>query len=81
MSSNLNVMLSNIPDPTTREILKKAFASIVADMVANKAVFDAHTHGCDGSAVGDYFCSTPGSDDQTDGDTPTAAVFQTTITS
>lgn len=79
--SEIAYYINQIPNDRTRRAVQKVFELIVADMVANKAAFDDHTHGCDGSAAGDYYCSTPGSDTQTDGATPTAETFQTTLTS
>jgi hypothetical protein len=74
---NIASYLNEIPCPATRAAVQKIFEQIVADMVANKATFDAHTHECNGADTGLYNCSTP---DTTEGDAAVAATAAATFT-
>lgn len=51
--------INNVSDPATRQALQGIFDLLQADLAANKAKFDAHTHAADGAQVGAYFSSPP----------------------
>ena len=42
---NLTETLNRVKDPATRKALEEIFATLKADMDANKTAFDGHDHG------------------------------------
>lgn len=57
--------LNHIKDPSTRQAVQGIFEVLKADLDANKAAFDAHTHNGDGAQVGAYYTSPPRSNTAT----------------
>lgn len=57
--------LNNIRDQQTRAAVQGVFELLKADLDANKAAFDAHTHNGDGAQVGAYYTSPPRSNTAT----------------
>lgn len=81
MAKDIDRLINNVTDKATQKALRALWNQIYADAAANKVVFNTHTHGCDGSAAGDYFCTTPALDATTDGQTVgTAATMVNNLT-
>jgi|GEM_PF-4826526 len=62
MADKISTFLNHIPDPATRDAVRKITNILVADIKANNTKFDNHTHAADGSQGGAYNTSTPQSD-------------------
>jgi len=59
---------------TTVNALAVAYSDLATKYNAARALYNAHTHGCNGAEVGDYNCSAPVTTAQSAGAAPGEAV-------